>query len=301
MEISAGMVRDLREKTGAGMMKCKEALIACKGNADEAVDYLRKKGLASAEGKSGRATSEGIILGRIAENGQEAVLMEVNCETDFVAKNDQFRNLTNSVLQVAIKNSQIKTPEQLMQEKLDGQIIDEVRKVMVAKIGENITFSRFDRLAIPAGNHGVFDAYLHGEEQKVGVLVQLECTNADGAKTPELKTFCHEIALQVCAMKPRFISRKDVPEEFHRHEKDIILGQLKEDPKNCNKPEEILHKIIEGRLDKYFKECCLVEQISIKDDTQTIQKMIDDLSTKLGGQVKVAAFRRWMVGEAPVA
>jgi elongation factor Ts len=301
MEISAAMVRDLREKTGAGMMKCKEALIECKGNAEEAVDYLRKKGLASAEGKAGRTTSQGIIMGGIATDGRESVLLEVNCETDFVAKNDQFRNLTHSVLNVALKNNSLTTPEQLMQEKMDGQVIDEVRKVMVAKIGENITFSRLERLAVPQGNHGVFDVYLHGEEQKVGVVVQVECTSADGAKHDELKAFAHEMALQVCAMKPRFVSRKDVPEKVQQHEKEIILGQLKEDPKNSNKPEEIMLKIVEGRLDKFYKEFCLVEQVSIKDDTKTIQKMIEDLTTKLGGQVKVAAFRRWMVGENPAA
>jgi len=298
MEISAEMVKSLREKTGAGMMKCKEALIACNGNTEEAIDYLRKKGLASADGKAGRAASQGLIASSLSEDKRVASIIEVNCETDFVARNENFRNFVTTLSDFLLREKNIKDVEGLSNATLpSGQAVDETRKALIAKIGENIVIGRCERLEIPSGKHGVIDAYIHGEGT-LGVLVSVECSDATAAKHDDLKSFAHEIALQVAAMKPWFVTRNDVPQAVLNREKDVILGQIKNDPKNANKPDNILEKIVTGRLDKFYKERCLIEQTSIRDENMTISKLLGDISKKLGCEVKITGFRRWAVGEA---
>ncbi|GAB4274798.1 MAG: translation elongation factor Ts [Candidatus Rifleibacteriota bacterium] len=297
MQITAQMVKDLREKTGAGMMKCKEALVECKGNFEEAVDFLRKKGLASADKRSGRATSQGLVLPLTTEDRRTAVILEINCETDFVARNDNFVAFADKVAKTALNNASIKTVEDLEKAAIDGQTGDELRKGMVANTGENITFGRIERFEIPAGNYGLFDTYVHGDGN-IGVLVQLATENEAAAKNPDTIALAHEIALQAAAMKPLYTTPREVPTEHLAREKDIILGQIKNDPKNANKPEDIINKIVEGRLAKYYKEYCLVEQAYVKDDSKTIQDLCDELSKKLGAKISIVTFRRWALGEA---
>lgn len=298
MEISAEMVRTLREKTGAGMMKCKEALQICKGNAEDAIDYLRKKGLASAENKAGRTTSQGLINACVSDDRRTGAIIEINCETDFVARNEHFREFSKKLGTHLLAQRAVKTPEDLNKSSFaNGPVVDEARKALVTKTGENVTFGRCERLEIVSGHYGVLDAYVHGDGNP-GVLVQIECASETGAKHDDLKAFAHEVSLQIAAMKPRFVNRGEVPQDVLAREKDVVLGQIKNDPKNANKPENIMAKIVDGRIDKYFKEFCLVEQIFIRDDTKTILDLINDLSKKLGGEVKIVSFRRWGIGEA---
>ena len=296
MQITAQMVKDLRDKTSVGMMKCKEALVECNGNIEEAVDFLRKKGLASADKRSGRATSEGIVLPKTTDDRRTAVIVEVNCETDFVARNDDFAAFANKIADFVIANPNIKNVDDLEKATIEGQSGEEFRKSMIAVTGENISFGRVERFDIAEGTHGIFDSYIHGEGS-IGVLVQISCENEAAAKHEETVNFAHEVALQAAAMKPLYTHRKEVPTEALAREKDVITGQIKNDPKNANKPEDIVNKIIEGRLGKYYQENCLLEQGYVKDDSKSINDLADDFSKKVGGKISVVRFRRWALGE----
>lgn len=296
MDITAKMVSELREKTGAGMMKCKEALIECKGNFDEAVDYLRKKGLASADNKAGRAASQGLITAKTTPNRRTAVLLETNCETDFVARNAEFVAFTGKLADAVLDDEALGTLPALTAHTIGGQKVEDTRKALVAKIGENIQLGRVQRLTAP--ETGVFDTYIHGEG-KLGVVVQINCGTADLARQPETVGLAHEIALQVAAMNPFFPTRNEVPAPILAKEKEIVLGQLQNDPKNAKKPQNILAKIVEGRMDKFFKERCLVEQLYVKDDSKTIQDLLNEFGKQHGSTVTVAAFWRWAVGDRP--
>ncbi|MFZ2958704.1 MAG: translation elongation factor Ts [Candidatus Ozemobacteraceae bacterium] len=304
MTISAEMVRDLREKTGAGMMKCKEALTNCNGDLEKAIDFLRKKGLASAEGRSGRATSQGLVMAALAADYRSAAVLEVNCETDFVARNEQFRDFGQTLLNLALNSQAIRSVSDLEAVALPGgQKVEEARKALIAKFGENMNVGRVERLEIAAGHHGILDTYIHGDGS-IGVVVQIECDNDKYAQAPELKSFAHEVALQVAAMKPRYVNRAAVPADVVVREKDVVLGQIKNDPKNASKPENVMQKIVEGRIDKFYKESCLSEQLYVKDDSKTILVLAEEVGKKIGTKVSVVAFRRWMLGEkvtAPVA
>jgi len=297
VNISAKMVQELRETTGAGMMKCKEALIECKGNVQDAVDYLRKKGLASAENKASRATSQGLVSVQTSDDKRTAVILEVNCETDFVARNELFQGFMKDLGAWLLSHPLPKNPADIETVTLgNGQKVEDYRKSLIAKIGENIHVGRFDRIDIAAGKHGTFDAYIHGDGN-IGVVVLIDIGEAKAAADDKAKALAHEVALQVAAMKPRFISRTDVPTDAVSREKEVILGQIKNDPKNANKPENVLTKIVEGRLDKFFKEFCLLEQISIRDDSKTVQNLVEETAKALGTTVSVTAFRRWALGE----
>lgn len=297
MQITATMVKDLREKTGAGMMKCKEALQECNGNFEEAVDFLRKKGLASADKRSGRATSQGLIVPLTSPDRRTAVILEVNCETDFVARNENFIAFADKLAKAVLSNPAIKTVADLEKAIIDGQPGEELRKSMVANTGENMGFGRVERFEIADGKFGLFDTYIHGDGN-IGVLVQLAAENAQAAQNPEAITLAHEIALQAAAMKPLYTVPAEVPTEHLAREKDVILGQIKNDPKNANKPEDIMNKIVEGRLAKYYKEYCLNEQAYVKDDSKSINDLTVELSKKLGSKVTLVTFRRWALGEA---
>lgn len=300
MEINAKMVSELREKTGAGMMKCKEALVQCKGDIEAAVDYLRKKGLASADGKSGRATSQGLVHPHLSADRRAAVLLEINCETDFVARNELFKDFISQLAQHALDTQKICTIADLDASTHNGQKVEETRKSLIAKTGENITMGRLERIQVPNGKYGTFDTYVHGEGN-IGVVVQLITSTPAIAANEEVKHLAHEIALQAAAMKPRYTDRTEVPVADIQREKEVILGQIKNDPKNANKPENILTKIVDGRIDKFFKEYCLVDQTYVKDDTKSIQDLCNELGKKLGGTITVGTFRRWVLGERPAA
>ena len=274
---SASDVKELREKTGAGMMDCKKALDACEGNMEKAIDWLREKGIAKAAKKESRIAAEGIT--EVVENGNEAVLLEVNCETDFVTKNEKFTNLVKEIRD-ALASSDCKTMEEANEVKLsDGKTIAERIIEATATIGEKISFRRFEK--VTKSDDEVFGIYSHMGGKIIAVVV-LKGTNTDVAK---------DIAMQVCAMSPVAVNRDAVPTEMVEHEKEMIKNEIKNDPKNASKTEDILDKMATGRLSKFFKENCLVEQDFIKDSSMTVAKYAE-----VNG-CEVLSMVRYAVGE----
>ncbi len=271
---SASDVKELREKTGAGMMDCKKALEACEGNMEKAVDWLREKGIAKAAKKESRIAAEGLTVA--LENGNEAIIFEVNCETDFVTKNEKFIALVNELKETLISNS-CKTTEEALEVKLsDGKTISERIVEETATIGEKISFRRFER--ITKNDDEVFGIYSH-MGGKITAVVVLNGSNIDVAK---------DIAMQVCAMSPIAVNRDNVPTEMVDHEKEVIKAEIKNDEKNANKPEEILDKMATGRLSKFFKENCLVEQDFIKDSSMTVAKYAETNGCEVLSMVRFA-------------
>ena len=274
---SASDVKELREKTGAGMMDCKKALDACEGNMEKAIDWLREKGIAKAAKKESRIAAEGIT--EVAENGNEAVLLEVNCETDFVTKNEKFTDLVKEIRD-ALVSSSCTTMEEANEVKLsDGKTIAERIIEATATIGEKISFRRFER--VTKSDDEVFGIYSH-MGGKITAVVVLKGTNADVAR---------DVAMQVCAMSPIAVNRDNVPSEMVEHEKEVILAEIKNDEKNASKSEEILDKMATGRLSKFFKENCLVEQDFIKDSSMTVAKYAE------ANGCEVLSMVRYAVGE----
>lgn len=274
---SASDVKDLREKTGAGMMDCKKALDACEGNMEKAIDWLREKGIAKAAKKESRIAAEGIT--EVAENGNEAVLLEVNCETDFVTKNEKFTGLVNEIRD-ALVSSDCKTMEEANEVKLsDGKTIAERIIEATATIGEKISFRRFEK--VTKSDDEVFGIYSHMGGKIIAVVV-LKGTNTDVAR---------DVAMQVCAMSPIAVNRDAVPAEMVEHEKEMIKNEIKNDPKNASKTDDILDKMATGRLSKFFKENCLVEQDFIKDSSMTVAKYAE------ANGCEVLSMVRYAVGE----
>lgn len=268
-------VMALRERTGAGMMDCKKALTACEGDAEKAVDFLREKGLAAAAKKAGRIAAEGIVGAYTSENGKVGVIVEVNCETDFVAKTDDFKAFVAAIAkQVAEKNPA--SVEELLEQPYVGnpsETISALLNAAVAKIGEKISIRRFARA------EGVVDTYVH-LGGKIGVLVDVE-GEADAA-------VLHDVSMQIAAAKPSCISRKDVNQADVEKEKEILRAQALNEPKP--KPEAIIEKMVNGRIEKYYKEVCLLEQPFVKDQDVSVKQMI-------GGRFKVLSFSRFEMGE----
>ncbi|AIF43734.1 translation elongation factor Ts [Virgibacillus sp. SK37] len=275
MAITAKMVKELREKTGAGMMDCKKALQETDGNLDKAVDYLREKGIAKAAKKADRIAAEGSTY--IAVDGNSAVLLEVNCETDFVTKNEQFKQLLSELGSHIVKH-QPETVEEALQQKLhgEGETVETYINSAVAKIGEKISLRRFT--VINKTDNDVFGEYLH-MGGRIGVLTLLEGSNDDQV--------AKDVAMHVAAVNPRYVSRDAVSEEEVNHEREVLKTQAL----NEGKPEKIVEKMVEGRLGKYFEEICLLEQSFVKDPDQKVKKYVADK----GAAVKT--FIRYEVGE----
>ena len=274
---SASDVKELREKTGAGMMDCKKALDACEGNMEKAIDWLREKGIAKAAKKESRIAAEGIT--EAASNDNEAIIFEVNCETDFVTKNEKFTSLVNELRNTLMSNS-CKTIEEANDVKLsDGKTISERIIEETATIGEKISFRRFER--ITKSDDEVFGIYSH-MGGKITAVVTLKGSDRDVAR---------DVAMQVCAMSPVAVNRDAVPAEMVEHEKEMIKNEIKNDPKNASKTEDILDKMATGRLSKFFKENCLVEQDFIKDSSMTVAKYAE------ANGCEVLSMVRYAVGE----
>ena len=273
----ASDVKELREKTGAGMMDCKRALEECEGDMEKAIDWLRKKGIAKAAKKESRIAAEGITEGCSDENN--AIIFEVNCETDFVTKNEKFCDLVRELRNALIK-SDCKTIEEANELKLeDGKTIRERIVEETATIGEKISFIRFER--ITKNDDEVFGIYSH-LGGKITAVVVLKGSDRDVAK---------DVAMQVCAMNPIAVNRDAVPAEMVEHEKEIIKEEIKNDPKNASKSDDILDKMATGRLSKFFKENCLVEQDFIKDSSMTVEKYAKDNGCEITSMV------RYLVGD----
>jgi len=285
--ITAQMVKELRERTGAGMMDCKKALSESNGDSEKAVEILREKGLAAAAKKAGRIAAEGLVKTYISEDGKTASIVEVNCETDFVAVNEDFVAFADNVAkQAAITNAN--TIEELVEEKYIAgadKTVQETVNELIAKIGENMAVRRFSKLAV---EHGTIASYIHGGG-RIGVLVKVECENDSDV----LGVVAKDVAMQVAATNPLFLNRDAVDNEALEKEKEIYRVQAL----NEGKPEKIVEKMVVGRVQKYYKENCLVEQVWVKNPDLTIEKYLQEKSKEVGAPITVAAFVRFEKGE----
>lgn len=292
MAITAAMVKELRESTGVGMMDCKKALQETDGDMEKAVELLREKGLAASAKKAGRIASEGMVEIYLTDDNKVGAIVEVNSETDFVAKNQTFRDYVAAVAKQAAGTSATDM-DSFFEEKweLDSQFtVKEALSQQVAVIGENLNIRRFEKYE--RANSGALVSYVHGGG-RIGVLIELACEKED-AKLEELGK---NIAMQIAALNPKFITENDVPADFIEKETEILTLQAKNDPKNASKPENILAKMIEGRLKKELKEFCLVEQAYVKDGDLTVQKYIDSVAKEVGAPIAIARYVRFETGE----
>ena len=285
MSFTAKDVAKLREMTGCGMMDCKKALTECDGDMDKAVDFLREKGLAAAQKKAGRIAAEGVAFAKVSDCGKVAVVIEVNAETDFVAKNAQFQAFVNTCADVIIAQNPADV-EALLACKADGdKTVDDLLKENIQTIGENIKVRRFARY------EGAVTAYVHGGG-RIGVIARFD-TSDDIAATDGFKAYAHNVAMQIAALNPEFLDEAAVPEDRKEKEKAILTQQIMDE----GKPANIAEKIVAGRLNKFFKEICLVDQQYVQDSKLTVAQYTENVAKELGGSIKIAAYTRFEKGE----
>lgn len=275
MEFTAKDVMNLRERSGAGMMDCKKALKECDGDMDKALDYLREKSLAASAKKAARIAAEGIVDCFVCEACNTGVIVEVNCETDFVAKTDAFKALVASIAKQIAKKNPADVDALMAQTYFEDEsmTISDMLNAAVAKIGEKITIRRFNRV------EGVIDTYVH-LGGKIGVLLQV----SDASE----KALVHDVAMQIAAAKPTCVSKADCNQDEIEHEREILRAQAMNEPKP--KPAAIIEKMVEGRIEKYYKEVCLLEQPFVKNPDESVSKMIN-------GRFEVIGFTRYEMGE----
>ncbi len=288
MAVTAAMVKDLREITGAGMMDCKKALNETNGDMDEAVEYLRKNGQAKAEKKAGRIAAEGLVKVIVKED-KIAAVVEVNSETDFVAKNEDFQTFVSAVAVQAV-NSDSADIDAFMEESWNVDSSKSVKEALndkIAVIGENLSIRRFEKVT---AENGCVVSYLHGGG-RIGVLVEAETSVVNDA----VKEALVNVAMQVAALSPKYVSQAEVSEEYKEHEKEILLAQAKLE--NPEKPDNIIEKMIIGRLNKELKEVCLLSQIYVKDGDLTVEKYIENVGKAEGTAITVKKFIRFETGE----
>ena len=290
MAFTAKDVQTLREKTGVGMMDCKKALVEAEGDMDKAVDILREKGLASAAKKSSRVAAEGVVAAY--NDGKSGALVEINCETDFVAKGEPFTTLAKKVVKTVVEKDPADVDALLKTEISDGEgtVEEAVQEVFLA-LRENMKIRRFKRTL------GHVATYIHAGGT-VGVMVSFDVDDATAAK-PEFDAMGKNVAMQVAAMNPSYLDEVSVPDEVLEKEKMILVAQMKEDPKMANKPEAVLHKIVEGKIGKYYKENCLLCQEFVRSDLfeGNVKGYVDSVAKTLGADIKVTGFVRFEKGE----
>ena len=287
MAITASMVKELREMTGAGMMDCKKALNDTNGNMDEAVEYLRKNGEAKAVKKAGRIAAEGIVMADVVDN-KKAAIVEVNSETDFVAKNDEFKSFVKNVVDQALATTTTDM-EAFMAEKWvadESQTVKDALVAKIARIGENLNIRRYEKLE----SDGCIVSYIHGGG-RIGVLVDADTDVVND----EIKTCLKNVAMQIAAMSPKYVSRDEVSQEYLDKEKEILLAQAKQE--NPNKPDNIIEKMIIGRLNKELKEVCLLDQVYVQDGDLTVGKYVEKVAKENGANLSVKRFIRFETGE----
>ena len=289
--ITASMVKELREMSGAGMMDCKKALTATDGDFDKAMEFLREKGLATAQKKAGRIAAEGIVMTTVINDGKKAAIVEVNAETDFVAKNDVFQGYVKEVLD-QIVSSNAADVEALKDEKWaadPSMTVAEKHAAMIAKIGENMNIRRFERIETT----GQVVSYIHAGG-KIGVLVE-----ADTDASADVVEEClKNVAMQVAAMNPKYVSTSEVSEEYKAHELEILVAQAKNDPKNANKPDNIIEKMVQGRLNKELKEVCLLEQEYVTaENKENVAQYVASVAKANGCKLELKKFVRFETGE----
>ena len=280
--ITAKSVKELREMTGAGMMDCKKALVETEGNIEKAVEFLREKGLAAAAKKAGRVAAEGIVKTFVSADKKTAAMVEVNCETDFVAANEEFVSFATKVAEMAA-NTSATTVEELVAEKFDGE---STVTALIAKLGENMTVRRFVKFNI---ENGAIASYIHGGG-RIGVMVEVASESTDVAALEEV---AKEVCMQVAAANPLFLSREQVDNEALEKEKEIYRVQAL----NEGKPENIVEKMVMGRIQKYYKEVCLLDQAWVKDGDKSIAKFLEEKSKEIGSPITVTRYARFERGE----
>ena len=287
-QITAAMVKELREMTGSGMMECKKALVEAEGDMDAAVDIMRKKGLAAAAKKAGRATNEGAVNAFVSEDAKTGALVEVSCETDCVASNPKFTGFIADVAKVAAE-AKPATVEELLAAKMGEETVEAELTELIHVMGENMKFARF---TVRSTEAGALSSYIH-MGGKIGVLAEFGFEKAETAEAEAFKTFAHDVALQIAAAAPICAVREDVPADVVAHEKEIYMAQAAE----SGKPEAIQEKMAIGRLEKFYKGSVLTEQEFIKDSSMTIKAYAQKVSKELGDTIVVKGFDRLTRGE----
>ena len=291
MEITAAMVKELREMTGAGVMACKKALVETDGDYDKAIEVLREKGEATAVKKAGRIAAEGTVLAVVKEE-KTAAIVEVNSETDFVAKNDKFRTYVANVAEQVLATSATDV-EAFMDEKWmldESKTVKEELVSQIAVIGENMSIRRFVKI----NSDGVVVPYIHAGG-RIGVLVEADTTVIND----EVKECLKNVAMQIAALNPKYTSRDEVSEDFIAHEKEILMAQIKNDPKEASKPEKVIEGMINGRINKEMKEICLLDQVYVKaeDGKQSVANYVAEVAKATGSGLKIKGFVRYETGE----
>ena len=286
MNFTAKDVAALREKTGCGMMDCKKALTEAEGNMEKAIDLLREKGLAASVKKAGRIAAEGVAYAVVSDCGKVAAVVEVNAETDFVAKNAEFQAFVKICAGTIIHQNPADV-EALLQCKAEGSelTVDALLKEKILTIGENIKVRRFDRF------EGVVTSYVHAGG-RIGVIVKFE-TSDEIAANDAFKTCAHNVAMQIAALTPEYLDEASVPAERVEKEKEILTQQIVDE----GKPANIAEKIVAGRMGKFFKEICLVDQAYVQDGNLSVKQYVDGVAKELGGEIKIAGFTRFEKGE----
>lgn len=284
MAITAQMVKELRESTGAGMMDCKKALQEAEGNMDRAVDILREKGLSKAAKKADRVAAEGLVAIEMNADNTVAAMVEVNSETDFVAKNEDFKTFVKDAVEMALATEKTEIAELLAETHKEGKTLNEVLNDRIATIGEKLDVRRFAKLT----TEGQVAGYIHGGG-RIGVLVEM----ITDAKDAEVLAMGKDIAMQVAAMNPKYVSRDEVDADYIAHETEILTQQAL----NEGKPANIVEKMIKGRLEKQLKEVCLLEQPFVKNPDFTVKGLVADMAKKVGSDIKIARVVRFEVGE----
>ena len=293
MAVTAAMVKELREMTGAGMMDCKKALAATDGDMDKAVEFLREKGLAGAEKKAGRIAAEGIVATAMTEDEKKAVVVEVNAETDFVAKNAKFQAYVAQVAAQALTTTAADM-DAFMEEKWAADetlTVKEALSSQISIIGENMNIRRFKQVV---EENGVVVSYIHAGG-RIGVLVDVETDVVNDA----VKEMGKNIAMQIAALNPKYTSRDEVSAEFIEHEKGILMAQIQNDPKEASKPEKVIQGMIQGRINKEMKEICLLDQTYVKaeDGKQSVAQYVAQVAKENGAKITVKGFVRFETGE----
>ncbi|MBE5815183.1 MAG: elongation factor Ts [Clostridiales bacterium] len=289
--ITSQMVKELREMTQAGMMDCKKALIEADGDMDKAVEWLREKGLAAAAKKAGRIAAEGVVTSYVSADAKVGVVVEVNCETDFVAKTDNFINFAKNVAKhVAMANPA--DIDELMNQKFvddESKTITDLVSDATVSIGEKISIRRFARYE---AQNGVVESYIH-MGGKIGVLLQVANDNDATMAADEFKTFYHDVALQIAAARPSYVRPEEVPTETLENERKILRAQAMEE----GKPEDIANRMVEGRIKKYYKDVCLLEQPFVKDGDKSIKQVMAETAKAIGANLDLVKFERFERGE----
>ena len=293
MAVTAKLVKELREMTGAGMMDCKKALTATDGDMDKAVEFLREKGLATAQKKAGRIAAEGIVMLKVSEDGKKAVAVEVYAETDFVAKNEKFQGYVAQVAELAL-NTKAADIDAFMEEEWtfsESATVKEELAHQIATIGENMNIRRFTQVT---EENGFVASYTH-MGGKIGVLVDVETDVVNDA----VKEMAKNVAMQVAALKPLYTNDSEVSAEYIAHEKEILLAQIMNDPKESQKPEKVIQGMIAGRINKELKEICLLDQVYVKaeDGKQSVGKYVQEVAKANNANITIKGFVRFETGE----